>query len=116
MEKVKSFNEKEQREAVHAALTAEGVEVTKTLVDKIMDKQSELAFNALVAGSSIKFNGLGTLEVRPHTERKYKLPNGTMGTAPAGFHVGFVESDKLLEAMNAPVENNTVPATVPAKV
>jgi len=103
MDKLNTLNEKEQREAVHASLTADGIKVTKTLVDQIMDKQNDLLFNALVAGKGVKAQGLGTLEVRPHSERNYKLPNGTLGTAPAGFHVEFVESDILLEAMNAPV-------------
>ena len=100
MDKLHTLNEKEQREAVHAALEAEGVKITKTLVDKIMDKQGDLLFNALVSGKGIKIQGLGTLEVRAHAERHYKLPDGTEGTAPAGFHVEFVESDKLLTAMN----------------
>jgi len=100
MDKLHTLNEKEQREAVHAGLEADGVKVTKTLVDKIMDKQGELLFNALSTGKGIKVQGLGTLEIRPHAERNYKLPNGTTGTAPAGFHVEFVESDKLLTAMN----------------
>ncbi len=100
---INSINEKEAREAVHASLTADGIKVTKTLVDQIMDKASDLSFNALVAGFSIKVSGLGTLEVRSHAERNYKLPDGTLGTAPAGFHVQFVESDILLDAMNAPV-------------
>lgn len=100
MNKLDTLNEKEQREAVFSALKADGVEVTKTLVDKIMDKQNDLLFNALASGKGIKVSGLGTLEVRPHAERNYKLPNGTTGTAPAGYHVKFVESDKLLTAMN----------------
>jgi len=100
MDKLHTLNEKEQREAVHTALEADGIKVTKTLVDKIMDKQNDLLFNALAGGKGIKVSGLGTLEVRPHAERNYKLPNGTTGTAPAGFHVEFVESDKLLTAMN----------------
>ena len=33
MNKLDTLNEKEQREAVYAALKAEGIEVTKTLVD-----------------------------------------------------------------------------------
>ena len=101
---LKSINEKEAREAVHASLTADGIKVTKTLVAQVMDKASDLSFNALVAGSALKIQGLGSLEVRPHVERNYKLPDGTTGTAPAGFHVKFVESDKLIEAMNADVE------------
>jgi len=100
---IKSINEKEAREAVHAGMVADGHKVTKTVVDQIMDKASDLSFNALVAGNAIKIQGLGTLEVRSHAERKYKLPDGTIGTAPAGFHVQFVESDILLDAMNAPV-------------
>jgi len=102
-DKLKSINEKEAREAVHASLKKDGVEVSKTVVDQIMDKAADLSFNALVKGASIKVSGLGTLEVRSHTERSYKLPDGTVGKAPAGFHVQFVESDKLLEAMNAPI-------------
>ena len=101
---LKSINEKEAREAVHASLTADGIKVTKTLVDQVMDKASDLSFNALVAGSSIKVQGLGSLEVRSHAERSYKLPDGTVGTADAGYHVQFVESGILLDAMNAPVE------------
>ena len=100
MNKLDTLNEKEQREAVYAALKAEGIEVTKTLVDKIMDKQNDLLFNALASGKGIKVQGLGTLEIRPHSERNYRLPDGTTGTAPAGYHVEFVESKKLLTAMN----------------
>jgi len=95
-----TLNEKEQREAVWAALDADGVKVTKTLVDKIMDTQNDLLYNALVAGKGIKISGLGTLEIRHHAERNYKLPDGTTGTAPEGYHVTFVESDKLLTDMN----------------
>jgi len=100
-DKLHSVNEKEARDAVYEALKAEGVKITKTLVDKVMDKANDLAFNALVSGKAIKAQGLGTLEVRAHSERHYVLPDGTTGTAPAGFHVEFVESKKLLEALNS---------------
>ena len=108
MKKENTLNEKEQREAVHAALTADGVKVTKTLVDQVMDKAGSLSFNAFVAGKGIKVSGLGSLNVAHHAERAYKVPDGKggflTGTAPAGVHVLFVESDLLLDAMNAPVE------------
>lgn len=101
MNKENSINEKEAREAIYAALKAEGVEVTKIMVDRIMDKADDLAFKALVDGKSIKVRGLGTLEVAEHKERRYKLPDGTTGTAPAGKHVRFKESEKLKTAINS---------------
>jgi len=101
MDALHTLNEKEQREAVHAGLADDGIKVTKTLVDQIMDKQNNLLFNALSGGKGIKVSGLGTLAVVTHQERNYKLPDGTTGTAPEGFHVRFVESDILLDAMNS---------------
>jgi nucleoid DNA-binding protein len=103
MNKLNTLNEKEQRDAVHASLEAKGIKVTKTLVNQIMDTQNDLLFNALASGKGIKVSGLGTLAVVTHQERAYKLPNGTTGTAPAGYHVRFIESDNLLESLNAPV-------------
>jgi nucleoid DNA-binding protein len=99
-DKLHSINEKEARDAVHAALEKDGVKVTKKLVDQVMDKASDLSFNALVAGKAIKIQDLGTLEVRAHAERDYVLPNGDKGTAPEGFHVKFVESEKLKRTLN----------------
>ena len=109
MDKLNTLNEKEQREAVHASLTADGIKVTKTLVDQVLDKASDLTENALIAGSGIKVQGLGTLEIRTHAETAYKVPHPTIagefitGTTPAGKHVLVVESDSLLEKMNAPI-------------
>lgn len=108
-DKIKSINEKEAREAVHAALVSKGVKVTKTVVDQVMDAVTDLSIKALVAGSAIKVQGLGTLEIRTHKGGNYKVPDPLnagqflTGTAPAGKHVLFVESDSLLEAMNAPI-------------
>ena len=104
MNKLHTLNEKEQREAVYQGLTADGIKVTKTLVDQIMDKQGDLLFNALVAGKGIKIQGVGTVAVAEHKERPFKVPDGKggfiTGTTPAGVHVTFNESDKLLDAMN----------------
>lgn len=108
-DKLNSINEKEARAAVHAALTAKGIKVTKTLVDQVMDTATDLSVNALVAGHAIKVQGLGTLEIRTHKGGNYKVPDPLnagqflTGVAPAGKHVLFVESDSLLEAMNAPI-------------
>lgn len=107
---INSINEKEAREAVHASLTADGIKVTKTLVDQVMDKAQDLTKNALVAGQAVKVQGLGTLEIRTHKGGAYKVPDPLnegqflTGIAPAGKHVLFVESDDLLSAMNAPVQ------------
>ena len=101
MNKENSINEKEAREAIYAELKKQGIEVTKVLIDKIMDVADDLAFKALVDGKSIKVRGLGTLEVAEHKERHYKLPDGTEGTAPAGKHIRFVESRKIKEALNS---------------
>jgi nucleoid DNA-binding protein len=99
-----SLNLKEQVDAIAASLKAEGVEVTKTIIDKILDKQRSLGFNALVAHKAIKWQDFGTLEVHSHAERPYKVPDGKggflEGKIPAGYHVKFVESKKLLDALN----------------
>jgi len=111
LKKENTLNEEEQREAVHSALTAKGIKVTKTLVDQVIDTQNELLTSSLIAGQGIKVRGLGTLEVRPHSARNYKVPKKDAsgvpipgqfltGVTPAGVHVEFVESDALLDAMN----------------
>jgi len=108
MKAVNTLNEKEQREAVHKALTEKGIKVTKTLVDQVMDTQNDLLFNALRSNTGVKLQGVGTLEVRTHSERSFKVPDGKggfrEGVSPAGLHVKFVEADSLLTAMNAPIE------------
>lgn len=96
-----SINQKESVDAIHESLKADGHDVTKADIDRVLDKSRDLAVGALVAGKSIKVRGLGSLVVKEHQARDYKLPDGTTGTAPAGFHVLFVESDSLLEAMNS---------------
>lgn len=106
----RSINQKESVDFIHEALEAEGVEVTKTLIDKVLDKARDLSINALIQGQDIKVRGLGTLAIREHKERPFKTPvldedgNHTgewkEGITPAGVHVQFVESDSLLESMN----------------
>jgi len=97
---INSINQKESVDAIQASLQADGHEITKADIDRVLDKARDLSIATLVAGKSIKVRGLGSLTVREHQARDYKLPDGTVGTAPAGFHVQFVESDSLLEAMN----------------
>lgn len=113
-----SINQKESVDFIYEALKIEGVKVTKTLIDKVLDKSRDLAINALVEGSEIKIRGLGTLAIRTHEASAFKTPildvNGVAtgefrtGTTPAGKHILFVESDSLLEAMNsdAPSQDN----------
>jgi len=119
MDALNTVNEQEAREAVHAELTARGITVTKTAVDQILDVASDLSIAALASGKGVKVQGLGTLEIRQHQARAYKVPNKlvedpanpgtflprtyTTHNAPAGFHIGFNSSDSLLDALNAPV-------------
>ena len=104
MKKENTINETEARQIVWEALKADGVEITKTLLDKVMDKQIDLAIEGLKKGMGIKMQGLGTLEVRTHEARTYKVPNGdgTFKTVnkPAGKHVAINLSDKLYEEIN----------------
>ncbi|MBL0702563.1 MAG: HU family DNA-binding protein [Sulfurospirillum sp.] len=100
---IESVNQKESIDAIYVSLKNDGHDVTKADIDRVLDKSRDLAINALVRGLDIKVRGLGTLAVRTHEARAYKLPNGKTGTAPAGVHVLFVESDSLLEAMNTDV-------------
>ncbi len=110
MNKFNTLNEKEQREAIHAKLTAMGIKVTKTLVDQVLDVAGDLTFNALIQGKGIKVQKLGSLEPSMHKATTFKTPildaNGVAtgefreGVVPAKLHVRFVESDVLLEAMN----------------
>jgi len=95
-----SINQKESIDFIHESLKLDGFDVTKVSIDRVLDKSRDLAVNALITGQDIKVRGLGTLKVVPHQERAYTLPDGTTGTAPAGVHVLFVESDALLTAMN----------------
>lgn len=101
----RSINQKESVDFIHEALKAEGKDVTKADIDRVLDKARDLSINALIQGKDIKVRGLGTLKVSEHQERNYKLPDGTTGTAPAGVHVLFVESDSLLDAMNGAVNS-----------
>jgi len=106
----KSINQKESVDFIYEALKLEGVKVTKTLIDAVLDKSRDLAINALIEGSEIKVRGLGTLAIREHKERPFRTPimnedgthsgNWKEGVSPAGKHILFVESDKLLDAMN----------------
>ncbi len=95
-----SINQKESIDFIHESLTKEGVKITKTDIDRVLDKSRDLAINALIMGQDIKVRGLGTLKVVPHEARPYTLPDGTKGVKEAGVHVRFVESDSLLDAMN----------------
>ena len=97
---IESVNQKESVDAIYASLEADGKKETKATIDRVLDKSRDLAINVLVKGQDIKIRGLGTLKVVQHQERAYTLPNGITGTAPAGVHVLFVESDALLTAMN----------------
>jgi len=113
----RSINQKESIDFIYEALQLEGVKVTKTLIDKVLDKSRDLAINALIEGSEIKVRGLGTLAIRDHAETPYKVPKkdpvtGAVlvgefieGVTPAGKHILFVESDSLLDAMNGVTVN-----------
>ena len=99
-----TINETEARGIVWQSLKDDGVEITKTLLDKVMDKATNLAIAGLTKGKGIKMRGLGTLEVRTHEARTYKVPNGdgTFKTVdkPAGRHVAINLSDKLYTELN----------------
>ena len=97
----RSWNEKEMVESIFEELKSEGHDVTKTMIDRVMDKSTDLAIGALGRGENIKFRGLGSFQVKTHAERKFKTPQGVEGVAPAGVHVLFNESDSLLKVMNA---------------
>ena len=109
MNKLDTINEQEARVAVHAALEAKGIKVTKTVVDQVMDTATDLAIAGLSAGKGIKVRGLGTLEVREHAESTYKVPDVKnpgqflTGVIPAGKHIAFNASDAVENALNAPV-------------
>lgn len=107
-----TINETEARTIIHGALVARGIkmdgkEVTKKLVDDILDIAEELSFDGLVAGKGIKMQDFMTIEVREHAATTYKVPDVKnpgqflTGTVPAGKHVGVIISDKLKEALNA---------------
>jgi len=74
MTALQSLNEKEQREAVHAALLAKGVKVTKTLVDQVLDVSGDLLASALTQGMAIKFQGIGTIQPSAHKATTFKVP------------------------------------------
>jgi nucleoid DNA-binding protein len=109
--KENSINEKEATDFIYESLKIDGTPETKTTIDRVKDKARDLSINALVQGSAIKVQGLGTFEIREHKATTYKTPkrdeNGVViegewltGTVPAGKHVLFVESESLLDAMN----------------
>ena len=106
-----TINEKEARDVIYDSLKAGGVEITKTLLDKVLDKSTDLAIAGLAKGMGIKMQGLGTLEVRTHVERTRKVPvkneDGTWGTkevtTPAGRHVALEISDSLMTELNKTV-------------
>ena len=108
MKAAETINEAEARAKVYEALTAKGIKVTKTLVDQIMDTQTDLAIAGLVKGMGIKIQGLGTLAVHTHEERTRKVPvkdeNGDYTyveiTSPAGRHIKLETSEKLLNELN----------------
>jgi len=119
MNKKNTINEQEATEAIHAFLTSKGVDITKTLVNKVIDAQIDLAIAGLIAGKGIKLQGLGTIEVRTHKARTYSVPNPpvedpanpgsylpqtfTTVDAPAGRHIGIETSSLLFEALNSEV-------------
>ena len=108
MRKEDTFNEKEQRDAIYTYLTEKkGIDVTKTLIDQVMDAQNDLTAGAFVQGKGLKFSGLGTLKIVELKERNYKVPDGKggwiTGTSPAHKTVHFEASDVLLEKMNNPL-------------
>lgn len=74
MTKEQSLNEKEQRAAVHAALLAKGIKVTKTLVDQVLDTSADLLASALTQGMAIKFQGIGTIQPSAHKATTFKVP------------------------------------------
>ena len=106
--KENSINEKEAVNAIHTALTSEGVKVSKYLIDKVMDKAHDLTIGALKAGQAIKVSGVGTLEVRNHIATPYQVPDGNgsfhTGISPAGKHVTFVISRGLYKDINTLIQ------------
>jgi len=117
MTKENTINEAEARAFIHAKLTEDGVTITKTLLDKVLDTASDLSIAGLIAGQGIKIQGLGTIEVRKHQARTYSVPNKlvedpdnpgqflprtfTTVDAPAGRHIVINTSPSLLEALNS---------------
>ena len=111
MKKEITINETEARAIIHEALSVDGIKITKTLLDQVLDKSKDMAIAGLAKGVGIKMQGLGTIEVRTHQERTRKVPvknaDGTWGTntvtTPAGRHVALEVSDKLMTELNATV-------------
>ena len=111
MNKIETINETEARDLIHASLKADGIEITKTLLDQVLDRSKDMAIAGLAKGVGIKMQGLGTIEVRTHQERTRKVPvknaDGTWGTrlvtTPAGRHVALEVSDKLMTELNATI-------------
>ena len=104
MNKENTINEKEARDAIYEALKEDGVKVTKDLLDKVLDKATDLAIAGAKKGYGIKFQGLGTLTIVNMKERNYKVPDGkggwVEGTTPAHKTIHFKISDKLKQEMN----------------
>jgi len=100
MDKTHTINEQEAQEIVHQRLQDDGVEITKTLVDKVFDTMKDLAIEGLTKGYGIKLQGLGTIEVRDYEARSYTLPDGTVVDKDAGRKVAIEVSDNLKKAMN----------------
>lgn len=119
MTKEDTINEAEATDAVHTFLNAKGIDITKTLVNQVIDAQIDLAIAGLTAGKGIKLRGLGTIEIRGHEARSYTVPDplvedpANLGTylartfthidAPAGRHIGIETSSKLFEALNSEI-------------
>ena len=111
MNKIETINETEARDLIHASLKEDGIEITKTLLDQVLDRSKDMAIAGLAKGVGIKMQGLGTIEVRTHQERTHKVPvknaDGTWGTktvtTPAGRHVALEVSDKLMTELNATI-------------
>jgi len=106
--KENSINEGEAVAAIQKSLTNDGVKISKYLVNKVMDKAHDLTIEALKRGQAIKVQGVGTLEVKDHQARHYRVPdeNGTLRDvdAPAGKHVTFVISRGLYKDINTLLE------------
>jgi len=111
-----TLNEEEVREAVYAKAIAKGVkmngqDVTKTIIDDILDIKTDVAIEAIASGKGVKEQGLGSLVIKDHIARPYKTPilddagqptgETLEGITPAGKHVKFEVSEELFDALNA---------------
>jgi len=113
MKKENTINEAEARDIIHAKLTEQGEEITKTLLDKVLDMSKDLAIAGLAKGQGIKLQGLGTIEVRTHQATTAKVPttqnadgswNFNTVDVPAGKHIAIEVSDSYLNTTHVSVQ------------